>query len=298
MNLRQLEYFLAVVEAGGFSRAADEVHVVQSGLSTAIQQLERELGVTLLDRTTRRVRVTDAGAVLAIEARRILAAVETARDAVAAVAGGLRGVLRIGVMHSLLPVAVADSLTQLHKERPGVQLRPQTKQDGAAGLIRGVEDDELDIAFATAHTDEPRSVKLTRLSVEDMVLICPRTHRWNARRDVRLADLADEPFIDVPLGWGSRASTDRLCSARGIRRRIEIEVGDVATVVDLVRAGLGIAIVAPSSAPPLTDVAVVTLTPTPRFETFLVLPKNRPVRPAADALARLVLDRTRVADGG
>ena len=101
MELRQLEYFVAVAEECHFTRAANRLHVAQSGLSASIRLLERELGASLFLRSTRRVELTPAGRALLIEARRALSATDAAKDAVAAVQGLLRGSLAIGSLQCL-----------------------------------------------------------------------------------------------------------------------------------------------------------------------------------------------------
>lgn len=288
MEFRQLRYFVAVAEEGTFTRAAGRVHIAQSGLSTAVQSLERELGVSLFDRTTRKVTLTEAGATLLVDARRILEAVEGARDRVAAVTGGTRGELRLGIMHSLLTPHIADVIAVFHRGHPGVALRLKTHIQGSTGLVRAVIDNELDIAFASLPPGQARHVRLATLSSEQMLVVCPVDHHLARRRAVRLVDLAGESFIDVPSGWGSRTSADRLFASQGIARHVEIEVGDVATVLELVRAGLGIALVAPSSASSTTGLALVVPQPAPVFTISLVLPQNRTVKRSAQTLADLV----------
>ncbi|WP_216897812.1 LysR family transcriptional regulator [Nocardia alni] len=291
MDLRQLNYFVAVSETGSFTGAARRMHVVQSGLSATIRALERELGAELFHRTTRRVDLTEAGQALLVDARRILASVEQARSTVDAVAGGVRGSVKFGIMHSLIAAEVLDALATFHRERPHVRLLPHTHPAGSAGLVQAVVDGEIDFAIA-APPPEQTAVDLVPLRSERMVLICPPDHRLAARGRVRLEELIDEPFIDVPPGWGSRASTDRLCASLGLPRNVEIEVGDVATVVDLVRAGLGVALIAPTSAPPTTGLPTLDTLPAPSFDVSLVLPKTRRLGPAAHALTTAVLAHT------
>lgn len=101
----------------------------------------------------------------------------------------------------------------------------------------------------------------------------------------------EEPFVEVPLGWGSRASSETVFAVCGLSRRVESEIGDVATVLDLVRVGLGIALVAPSSAPGFGDLHVGTPDAAPSFDVHLVLLRDRPVKPAAQELADLVTGR-------
>src|ERR671936_574108 len=100
MELRHLATFVAVAEEGGFTRAADRLHVVQSAASAGVRTLERELGATLFDRTTHQVTLTDAGRALLPEARAALAAARAAREAVDEVRGGLRGTVTLGIMQA------------------------------------------------------------------------------------------------------------------------------------------------------------------------------------------------------
>ncbi|MCV7420586.1 LysR family transcriptional regulator [Mycobacterium yunnanensis] len=290
MELRQLAHFVAVAEELSFTRAARRMHVVQSGLSATIAALERELGVMLFDRTTRSVELTEPGHDLLGHAREILDAAERAKDSIATVAGGLRGTLRIGMMHSLLPSPVADAIAEFHCERPGVRLRPTTSPHGSTGLVQAVTDNELDLAIAVVPPTLADDVRTTTISSEPMVFACASSHRLSHRRTVRLSELAGETFIDVPAGWGSRSSTDRLFQELGIQRTVEIEIGDVATVLDMVRAGLGVALIARSSAPHLDGLAVIRPRPAPIFTISLVLPKHREPKPAARVVATAILE--------
>lgn len=267
---------------------------MQSGLSATIASLERELGVKLFDRTTRSVELTESGSELLRHAREILDAAERAHDSIANGAAGLQGTLRIGLMHSLLPHPVAHAIAEFRRERPRVQIRPRTSPIGSAGLIQGVIDNELDLAIAAvAPTQSAQSIDVhtTTISTEPMVFACTPEHRLSRRRTVRLSELTGEPFIDVPVGWGSRSSTDRLFDDHGLQRRVEIEIGDVATVLELVRAGLGVALVAPSSAPDLAGLIAIRPKPAPTFTVGLVLPGAREPKPAAHALANAIRQR-------
>ena len=223
------------------------------------------------------------------DARRILASVEQARDSVAAVTGGMRGTVRFGVMHLQINADVALALAGFHRDRPQVRLLLRTHPAGSAGLIQAVRDNKLDLAVAAVTPGQAGDVTLTPLRSGSMGLICPPGHRRARRKRVRLAELAAEPLIDVTPGWGSRASTDRLFTSAGLPRQVDIEVGDVATVVELVRAGLGAALIAPSSAPPGTGLPVIQPQPAPSFDVSLILPAARRSGPAARALAETVL---------
>src|SRR3954464_8330413 len=120
MELRHFEYFVAVAEERSFTRAAARLHVVQSGVSAVIKSLERELGADLLERTSKRVALTDAGEALLPRARAALEAAQAARDAVGEVRGGLRGTLRIGILNSVAELDIPGLLGTFHRTYPGV----------------------------------------------------------------------------------------------------------------------------------------------------------------------------------
>jgi DNA-binding transcriptional LysR family regulator len=241
MELRQLEYFFAVTEESSFTRAARRLHVVQSTLSVSIRALERELDAQLLERTTHRVRLTDAGRALLPEARAALAAIEAARDAVAAVQGGVRGTVHVGIVQSLTLIDLAGVLTRYHEAHPLVQIVPHTATGGSAELVASVLDGGLDLAFAASPGPYPRGLAVHPLASEPLRLACPDDHPLARRERVTLDELDGAKFVDSPLGWGTRASVDRTFERAGLRREVAVEVSDIPTAVELVRAGFGCA---------------------------------------------------------
>ncbi|WP_308818873.1 LysR family transcriptional regulator [Pseudonocardia alni] len=289
MELRQLEIFLAVADTGSFTAAAGSVHLVQSAVSVAIRALERDLGAALFERTSRRVALTEAGAALVAPARTTLAAAASARDVVEEVTGGTRGTVAVGIMHGLPGVDLAALLQRFHRQRPRVTIRPGTAPDGTAGLVRGVLEHRLDLALAAVDPSLcPPALEAHELFREPIRLACPPGHRLSGRGCVPLTELSGESFIDVPPGWGSRESGDRVLAAHGVVRDVVIEVGDVATVAELVRAGLGLALLAPSSAPGPARHRLVDLAPHPEFTVSLVTARDRAPSAAAAHLIRLV----------
>jgi DNA-binding transcriptional LysR family regulator len=288
VELRHLEHFLAVAEEHSFTRAAARIHLVQSALSVSIRSLERELGVQLFDRTTHRVELTDAGEALVVEARRTLAAADAARDAVAGVHGGLRGTVRIGIMHSLALIDLAALLTRYHRERPQVRLLPHAAAGGSVELSRDVAQGRLDLAFAALPTGYPPTLSVRTLAAEEMLLACPPDHPFAKRRRIALAELDGERFVDFPAGWGTRISADQLFRDAGLRREIAVEVADVPTVSELVRAGFGFAFLAPSIVPDQRRLVLRRVRPAPDFTVSLVTPDERAPSAATRALIDLV----------
>nr|WTB28908.1 LysR family transcriptional regulator [Streptomyces sp. NBC_00830] len=291
MELRHLEHFVAVAEEGSFTRAAARLHLVQSTLSVSIRSLERELGGKLFDRSTRQVELTDAGRALLAEARTALGAVDAARDAVAAALGGVRGTVHIGIMQSLALIDLAGTLTRYHRDRPQVQIIPSTALGGSAELVTGVLDGSLDLAFTALPGPYPAGVTVRLLASEPLLLACPEGHPLAMRPVIPLSDLDGERFVDFRAGWGTRASVDRLFTETGLRREIAVEVTDIATAVELVRAGFGCAFLSASmtSGSRTHALALRPVQPAPHFEVSLVTAAERRLSAAARALIDLVL---------
>jgi DNA-binding transcriptional LysR family regulator len=288
MELRHLEHFLAVAEEQSFTRAAARVHLVQSALSVSVRSLERELGARLFDRTTHQVELTDAGHALVVEARRTLAAADAARDAVAAVKGGLRGTVRLGIMHSLSLVDLAGLITAFHRQRPDVQLIPSAAPGGSAELVRGVLEGRLDLAFAALPSDYPAGLSVRPLAVEPVLLACPPESPLARRRSIALEQLDGQRFVDFPAGWGTRRSVDRLFQQAGLRREIAVEVADIPNVVELVLAGFGYAFLAPSTVGDTRRLTLRRVRPSPEFAVSLITASEWPRAAAAKAFIDLV----------
>ncbi|MDT4914205.1 MAG: hypothetical protein QOC66_3333 [Pseudonocardiales bacterium] len=288
MELRHLEHFLAVAEEQSFTRAAARIHLVQSALSVSVRNLERELGAPLFNRTTHSVQLTEAGTALVAEARRTLAAAEGARDAVAAVKGGVRGTVRIGIMQSLALIDLAALLMRYHHENPDVRLVPSAAHGGSAQLASDVSDGTLDLAFAGLPAAYPKGLDVRTLAAEEMLLACPPDHPLSRRKRIALRELDGERFVDYPPGWGTRLSVDRLFSESGLQREIAVEVGDIPTVAQLVRAGFGFAFVSPSTLPDTRRLTLRHVRPHPEFTVSLVTSTTRSVSAAARALIELV----------
>jgi DNA-binding transcriptional LysR family regulator len=287
MELRQLEYFLAVAEERHFTRAAQRVHIVQSGLSASVHALERELGAPLFVRTTRHVELTEEGRALVGEARAILAAVERARDAVAGVRGLLRGRLSVGTIQALPVIDLPEMLGRFRRRHPDVELR--VRQAPAEGLVEEVRNGRLDLAFVAHPVPLLRGVAHTRVAAEPVLMVCAPAHRLADRERVRLAELADETFIEFQPDWATRIIVDEAFAALGVERRIACEVNDVPTLLDLVVNRLGIAIVPRVLVLDRTDLSFVALKgAAPLWEVSLITPPGGPAGAAARAFVEML----------
>jgi DNA-binding transcriptional LysR family regulator len=240
MELRQLEVFVAVAEELSFTRASTRLHLVQSGVSSAIKALERDLGATLFDRDRHRVMLTDTGQVLLPEARATLTAAQAARDAVSQAQGGLRGTVTVGTMLSTGPFDLPGLLGRFHQTHPGVTVKLRLSARGSAGLAREVLDGSLDLALVSLPGPPPAGLSLRPVAQEPLVAVGRPGHPL-AAGPATIAELAAEPFIDYPPGWGTRASADRAFAAAGLDREVLFEAAEFTVVINLVLGGLGVA---------------------------------------------------------
>jgi len=291
MELRQLEYFVAVAEERHFTRAAGRMHVAQSGLSASIRSLERELGADLFVRNTRSVELTDEGHALLTEARHTLAGVAAAKDAVAAVKGLLRGSVAVGTMQCLGAVNLPAILARFHASHPGVQI--ELRQGGSTDLIERVRTGDLDLAFVCAPTDGASGVAFTAVAEESLLLACSPTHPLRDRDAVDLQELRDEAFVDFYPGWVTRDVVDRAMAAANVDRRVSFEVNDVHWLLDLVGHGLGVAVVPEVFRHKNSSARFVPITKPLRWEIAVATATGRHPAAAAKALlSRADLKRT------
>jgi DNA-binding transcriptional LysR family regulator len=195
MELRHLRYFVAVAEELHFSRAAERLHVAQPAVSEQIRKLEAELGVTLLNRTKRKASLTEAGAALLAEARRVLQQVDSARRATHEARDRTAARLRIGYSPASLPTSVSTALQRLALAMKGVEatLEPAF----ALELIAAVRDERLDAAIVTLPAPTA-GLRTTHLGWERAVAALPAGHRHTMRPAIRLDHLAPERIVVLP----------------------------------------------------------------------------------------------------
>lgn len=289
MELRQLRAFVAVAEERNFTRAAERLYVVQSAVSATVQALERELGAILLDRSTQPVHLTDAGHALLGEARKTLAAADAAVEAVDLVRGGLRGTVQLGTMQRRRGshASVAQIISAFGREHPAVRVITR-HAGGSAEMAEHVRTGALDLAFVSLSEERPDGVLLTTLSREPMALVCHRDHPLAAQATVRLADLADLTFADVPATWGTRMALESAFAEARVTRDLRYEINDMSHVADFVEQHLAVAVLPPSYVSVHPDVRVVSIIDGPVFVVSLALPAERPPSAASAALARII----------
>ena len=269
MNLKQLEYALAVADTGSFTRAAERCHVVQSALSHQVARLEAQLGVSLFERTSRRVRLTPAGEAFVLSARPALEAAQRIADDVAAACGQVRGRLSIGEISSLTALDLVDLLALFHARYPAVDVRWLTAKSEL--LVADVCERRLDVGFIGLWQGEVlQGVHHRLLGREELAAVLPPGHTLARRERLALADIADQVLVDFPEGTGARRQTDEAFQAAGLVHRVQFEIGHIRLVEKFVQRGLAIGLVPERIANEFAGVGVARLDDAPVRHLYAV----------------------------
>ena len=290
MELRHLATFVAVADEGSFTRASERLHVVQSAVSAGVRTLERELSVTLFDRSTHRVALSDAGHALLPEARATLAAAAAAREAVDQVRGGLRGTVTLGTMQAqgMHAIDVPGLLAAFRARYPDVTVNVR-HAGGSRAMADEVREGRLDLAFVALPGRSSPGLELTPLTREPIALVVPTDHRLSARASVELAELGEETMIELPSGWGTRTATDRSFAAAGVRRTIAYELNDTASMIEFIQHGLAIGMLPPSFVDGVEGITTVPIRHhEPQFELAIAMASSRRLGAAARALLETI----------
>ena len=243
MDLHHLRAFVAIVDTGGFARAAARLHLSQPALSRQIHALEQDLGVALFDRTRRRAQLTSEGEDLIARSRALLADAHTLGERARALTGGDVGVLRIGAATQAIETLLATFCARYARRHPGVDIH--LIEDGGANLPARLERGDMHLALIAV--SDARFVHRLLLPLH-VLAIAALEHRLARRAVVEIAELADLPLLLPRRGFGSREWFDAACAVGQMRPRVLMESAAPQTLVALARAGYGIAIV-PSNTP-------------------------------------------------
>jgi DNA-binding transcriptional LysR family regulator len=243
MDLRHLRYFLAVADELHFGRAAQRLHMAQPPLSQAVRQLETELGVELLHRTTRRVALTSAGAAYRDRARAILAEVEEAAQQARRIAAGAVGRLAIGCVGSATYSLLPALSRRLAAELPGVDFSFRGEML-APDQVAALREQTIDLALLRPPVTDP-SIAVRPLRRDRLVVAVPAEHPLARRPAIGVRDLAAADLIVHSADRRSvmYAVVLGLLHDAGVEPRIRHEVGETSTLVTLVAGGLGVAVV-------------------------------------------------------
>jgi DNA-binding transcriptional LysR family regulator len=242
MKLHFLRYFCVLAEELHFGRAADRLAITQPPLSSAIKALEQELGVQLLERDSRRVRLTPAGAAFLVEANQILERVDKASSVAKAVARGMHGRLEVGVTGSLLYRKVPAIVKAFRREMPAVDvvLREMSTADQTAALLHG----QLHAGFINAAAVPPQLQSMP-LAADEFVLCLPSDHAKANAASVKLQDLAGEQFVmfSRDVAPANHDNVIAIFSQAGIHPTTVHAARQWLTIIAMVAHGLGVSLV-------------------------------------------------------
>ncbi|MEX3812107.1 LysR substrate-binding domain-containing protein [Paraburkholderia sp. BR13439] len=287
VTLRQLRVFIEVARLQSFSRAGDEIGLTQSAVSRCVRELEGEIGLKLIDRTTREVQLTDVGGNLVSSVSRLLSDLDDALREIREIGEQRRGRVVVAasptVACRLMPRVVASCGQQF----PYVTL--SLRDDVQSDVVRKVKSGEVDFGVIIGPFSDDDLLSET-LMTDSFCIVSRDDHRLAARKQVTWKDLDGEQLVMLDYASGSRPLIDAVMQAQGVNATVVQELGHSATVFGLVEAGVGISVL-PWLALPLPAGASLVARPlVPRAErrVELVRRRDRSLSPAAEAVWNLI----------
>lgn len=254
LTLRQLRYFDALAEHGHFGRAADVCAISQPALSVQIKELEESFGAPLLERTTRRVRLTSFGEDVLVRVREILRSVDELGDMARAAQSGLTGRLRLGVIPTIAPYLLPALLREVKTTFPDMSL--MVRETMTANLLTELHAGRIDTAIVALPVSEPSFTEVPLWS-EEFVLVRPDTE---AAAPVPAPDtLKRERLLLLEEGHCFRDQALSFCSLPSVRPHAGLDGSSLSTLVQMVGAGLGVTVIPEMAVPVDTPAAAVSV---------------------------------------
>jgi LysR family cyn operon transcriptional activator len=275
VELRQLQYFLAVAKHESFTRAADHVHVSQPSLSVQIGALEEELGTRLFDRLGRKVVLTQAGELFRQHAERALRELEQAAHVVQELQGAKRGRLSVGTLSTVNSYLIAPLVSRFKQRFPEIHLHihalPSTE------IVNGLLANQLDLGICLLPLAHPQ-LHAMPLFEERLVLVAPASAKA-LRPRLRMQDLAALPLILMPVDYCLRKMVEGECAKAGVHPQVSLEMSSPEGILEAVSEGAGMTILPELYVRlrlPYGGLQVVDIyDPTPRHPVGLVFLKHR-----------------------
>jgi DNA-binding transcriptional LysR family regulator len=238
MNLRHLQTFVVIAEAGGFARAQGRLHLSQPAASRQIQAFEAELGIPLFDRIGRRIKLTSEGEDLLLRGRRLLQDVESFSERARALKAGRAGTLRVGSSTQHMETVLADFLPTYRRRHPSVDIH--LVEDGGARVPDRLERGDIHLALIPAADD---TYHRRLLAPVHLLAVVSPSHRYASRRKLELTELADESLLLLRRDYASRGWFDAACNVAHIKPHVILESAAPHTLLALARTSNDVAIV-------------------------------------------------------
>lgn len=289
-DLRHIRAFLAAARHGNFTRAAMELHISQSAFTVQIRQLEDALGVTLFDRSKRRVALTSAGRELVQPLERLIVDAESIVSNTRQVAGLRRGIVNVAALPSVAAQLLPNAMRKFTRRHPGIVV--QVSDVVAEKLLEAVKKEEVDFGIGSRIRAD-REIQAKALFADKLCAFVPREHLLARRESVLLKDLAAFPLIVTGKDSSVRELLEKSLKHEKTPVRVAYETNYMTTAVGMVRAGLGIAVL-PESAATLENPAAMRCIPIagPALsrKVEILQRKDRTLSPAAQKLVELLCD--------
>jgi DNA-binding transcriptional LysR family regulator len=294
ITLRQIEAFLAVARDEGFTRAGERLHLTQSAVSLLVRELERQLGLRLFDRTTRAVRLTEAGRGFHPFAEKALLELQSAIDDARDLIDLKRGRVVVAAPPLMASHLVPPVLARFRDTHPGVTLvlRDLLADEILTRVLAG----EVDVGIGTFPTVD-QGIESAALARDTLILVCPKGHALAKRRSVRWRDLAEHPLISLDRHSSLRPIADRALATLPTSSRPAYEVSFVTTAIGMVEAGLGVAALPSYILLSTRHAHLVTrrlVEPVVEREISVVTRRGRTLSPAAQTFADLARQEIRL----
>jgi LysR family transcriptional regulator, transcription activator of glutamate synthase operon len=281
MELRQLRYLIEVAERQHVTEAADHLNVAQSAVSYQITKLEEELGVKLLERVGRNIKITPIGKIFLQFAINALKTLDEGKEKVEEYLNPLGGTLHIGYPSSLSIYWLPNLISAYKEVAPNVNFR--LRHGSYAYLIDAVKKGEIDLAFLGPVPMKEPDLEAKILFMENIVALIPERHPLSDKRSLNLSDLRTDPFVLFPDGYVLRKIAVDACHEAGFEPNIVSEGEDMDALKGLVSAGIGVSLLPESTfydSVPRFTVKVPIETPKAMRTVGIIIPKHRDIGPS------------------
>ena len=283
MNFRDLEYLVAVADLRHFGQAAAQCHVSQSALSLQLQKLEKELGVQLIERTSRRVVVAPAGRALVERARGILLSKQELLDDAALEVGQMPATITLGMIPTIAPYQIGAVFRGMKQRYPGTSLR--IVEDITQNLVQSTARGELDAAMVATETDDSLIAE-TKLGHDELLLAVARTHRLAKQAHVEPKQLQNETMLLLKDGHCLSEQAIGFCTAKRAGAALISIAASIETLKAMIRAGMGVTLIprmAIDTALPDKSLVFLLLKPAPSRTIRLITRKTSRLGPILEA---------------
>lgn len=291
MELRQLRYFIEVAKREHVTEAADNLNVAQSAVSYQISKLEEELGVKLLERTGRNVKVTQIGNIFLHYIKKALKSIDEAKEKIDEFLDPEAGTIRIGYPTSLASYWLPTVISAYKEKLPNVSFH--LRQGSYSFLMEAVKSGEIDIAFLGPVPTKDPELEAKILFTENISALLPMSHRLAEKKSLSLSDLRNDDFVLFPEGYVLNKIAVEACKQAGFTPNITSEGEDMDALKGLVSAGIGISLLPESTfydSIPRFTVKIPIESPQVKRTVGVITPKNRDLAPSEKVFYQFMIE--------